>query len=452
MSRFGWWGLILVLVSACTKKNPDYCASDVDCDDVLRPFCDVAGEFEESGFEDNSCIQRPAGCAVERCGCTPGQVLRCEASSAEVCNDDGRSVADVPCGLGCSSDTACQMFEPSNGLGPALASSVAEQDITLPPGTVLDTDLGSATANGVAIPIASIVVAQSGAQPIRAFVARSFTMDAITVQGQSAVAFVAAGDVLLRGAVTARGTGALAGPGSQTAPAACVGQSSQYPQGGAGGGHATVGGDGGGPAFASSPIAGGGAPILRFEPLVGGCPGGSASGAGTNFLGGAGGGAIQIVANGRVSFIDTGLIDVGAGGGAVRAGGGSGGMVVIEAPRVIFMGPATGIFANGGSGGGCGIRGTDGARSATVAMGAKCTPSLFDATTASAGNGGAALMSPESAVSWMPCSPMLVCALEGGGGGGAVGTAKIATRTGTYEASSNPTLSAVISQLRLVPQ
>lgn len=454
MRGFVVWALTLFSAAACIKKNPDYCATDGDCTDVTRPFCDVTGEFEESGFEDNTCTIRPADCALERCGCTAGESLRCEASTSTVCNADGRSVAEVPCALGCSSNDACLTFEPSNGLGPALESAASEDDVTFLAGTIIDSDTGSATASGVAIPVRSIIVAQIGVAPIRAFLARSFTVDAVTVQGQNAVAFVAAGDVILRGPVTARGVGATAGPGSDDAPAACAGPDHQmdFGIGTGGGGNATAGGDGGGPGTASPANRRGGALIPGFEPLVGGCRGGTISTTGLLAVGGGGGGGIQIVANGQVSLTNTALIDVGGGGGSDRAGGGSGGTIVIEAPRIVLAGPASGIVANGGAGGGCDLRGADGTASTGAAVGAKCTKSVTDPGTASAGNGGTALVLPESALNWTPCSPQLFCPLVGGGGGGSVGSAKLSTRTGDYEASGNPILSIAITRSTLTPR
>ncbi len=433
------WCLVLIAAVGCTKRNPAYCESDLDCPLAAAPFCDVAGEFEESGFNDHACSERPVGCPLERCGCSPGEPLGCDAGRATVCNPDGLSASEVSCGLGCSSGNVCNSFEPSNGLASALASAHLETDVVFPTGTVIDSDVGSATAGGVAIPVMSFELPQAGVAAIRVFVARSFTIDGVTIRGQNPVALVAAGDVMLRGPLTARATAVTAGPGAQETPAACAGS------GAGGAGNATSGGHGGGP-FPG----GGGASIPNFEPLVGGCRGGTVPLSGGVAVGGAGGGAIQIVANGVVSMTNTGLIDVGGGGGDDRAGGGSGGTVIIEAPRVMISGSASGVSGNGGGGGGCDMRGGDGAVTTTAAIGPKCSKSVFDPGSASAGNGGTVLVSPEIAETWTRCDPQLFCPLVGGGGGGSVGRARIATRSGDFEGTAF--MSVAVSRAVLVPR
>jgi hypothetical protein len=95
-------------------------------------------------------------------------------------------------------------------------------------------------------------------------------------------------------------------------------------------------------------------------PLLGG-----SGGAGE--YGGAGGGAIQIVAFGEIQVGTTGVIDAGGGaGGNGSSGAGAGGGILLEAPKVTVDGV---IAANGGGGGASvgGSGGEDGKPSATPA-------------------------------------------------------------------------------------
>ncbi|CAN5732773.1 hypothetical protein BH11MYX3_BH11MYX3_19030 [soil metagenome] len=412
-------GALGIGMGACsTRSNPNYCSTDTDCD-AATPFCDVAGEFDESNHEAHNCTVRPAGCSIERCGCTVGAGLTCDLDQLTSCNADGHSTSVQTCSLGCSTEPRCLAFEPSNGLGPALADSANKLDVTFPAGTVIDTDLGTATNAGTTISVSSILVPQPGAKPIRAFLARSLVIDGLTVRGENPLALVATGSILVRGKISARGTGSIAGPGAQDVPAVCVGQGYQDNEsvGTGGGGNATTGGKGGGEAAF---VKQGGVGIPSFTPLVGGCRGGTISGTSPAANGGAGGGAMQLVATGTVTLSNVGLIDLGGGGGDDRAGGGSGGNLVIEAPAVHLEGAAAGISANGGSGGGCSARGSDGPTSMAAAPGPKCSHSFSDAGSASAGNGGTATVVPEGAETWT-CPQGIVCFASGAGGGGGEG-------------------------------
>ena len=438
-------GAVLV---GCTAKNPDFCKADTECDDPAKPFCDVSGEFAESGHTPNICTARPAGCSIERCGCDAGTGLSCDLDQLTVCNADGHSSSVETCALGCSTEPRCLTFEPSNGLGPALEMAASEPDVVLPPGTRIDTDLGTVTtASGSTVSVRSAEVSQQGSVAIRAFVARSFTIDGVVVRGQHPVALVAADSILIRGRFDARATGTNAGPGALDSPAACAGEGYQVDlnTGTGGGGGATAGGDGGGLVSTSFPAKRGGASTAGFEPLVGGCRGGTASSQATLAVGGAGGGGVQLVAGNLISLSDNGLIDVGAGGGQDRAGGGSGGTIIVESARVEIAGTAAGLVGNGGSGGGCGMGGADGSQSSVVASAPKCTHSSLNPGTASAGNGGTVLVPPESAETW-GCAPNLFCPASGGGGGGSVGRAWIRTKSGDVVVTGAPLLGIAITK------
>jgi hypothetical protein len=158
--------------------------------------------------------------------------------------------------------------------------------------------------------------------------------------------------------------------------------------------------------------------------------------------GGGGGGAVQLVALRSVTLTGTGFIDVSGGGGMKSAGGGSGGLVIIEAPVVRVDGATTGITANGGSGGGCDMNGTDGGRTTAAASGPVCPPY-------NGGAGGTGVIDPQS-------SPLCTgtCALGShyGGGGGSAGRLRVITRDGSYTLGNNPIVSAATSTGTLVPQ
>jgi hypothetical protein len=446
---------VVWVVSGCTRENPAHCDVDADCTDESRPFCDVDGEYPESRFTAHACSPAPASCPIERCGCTPGASLACAGDQVTLCASDGRSSMTETCPLGCSSSSArCATFAPSNDLQAALVDAALQPDVVLPPGTHVDTTLGLVQdGNGATIAVPSVLVSQNGgASMIRVFKARSFVMDDVKVTGQHALALVAPKSIVVRGLVDASAKKIVGGPGSQESPAVCAGGDTQtqpsgctgtncYALGAGGGGNAVAGGAGGG---FNGPGAPAGVQVPTFVPLVGGCRGGrwlASDGATLVTTGGAGGGAIQIVSSTAIQLTTVGAISVGGGGGGGVTGGGSGGTVILEAPTVEFAGAGTGIFANGGAGGGCNASGADAQLSIFRAAGPKCAPN-------SAGDGGTASY---PVTSGEICSG--TCGVTyAGGGGGSVGRVRIATKTGTYQVAQGATVSAVITALALVAE
>ena len=432
--------VLVALVGGCTK-HVNQCTSDSDCTDPAYPFCDLNGEFPASGGMKDVCTVTPANCPVDRCGCTPGAVT-CSADQLLTCNPDGKSQTMTACALGCATEgTRCLTFEPSNGLGPALAAAAGEADVVLPKGIHVDTDTGAITdAAGLAISVDSLVVTQ-GSSAIRAFLAKSFVLDDATVTGRNAFALVASGGITLTGRVSAGAHGTMDGPGGLDS-GACVGTDTQIqPAGcttscnaaGAGAGNATSGGAGG---IASGSGPAGGASLVAFTPLVGGCRGGSlkdSNGASVTQLGGGAGGAVQLVSLSTISFTGNGMIDVSGGGGNTSAGGGSGGLVILEGPVVELSGSNTGITTNGGAGGGCQMSGPDGRPDATAALGPQCAPY-------SAGDGGTSTSAPTGGST---CTGTCFDSFFGGGGG-AVGRIEIATRDANY-ANAGALLSGAVT-------
>ena len=449
-----WRCLIWVVVGvACTKKNPDYCASDAECTDPAAPFCDINGEYAESGHEANRCSVTPASCPIERCGCMPGAAISCDVDQLTTCNADGHSTTTSTCAMGCATDPRCLTFEPSNGLGPSLDESASEADVTLPGGTTIDTDLGLARdQSGNPITVHSEVVVHDGSM-IRVFTASSFVIGDAVASGSAALAFVASGEISIVGVLDVGAHGVHAGPGAQDSTL-CNGASTKlqssvgnpYSFGAGGAGNATPGAAGGGFEVAGGV---GGPALVSFDPLVGGCRGGNLldqSGAVVTG-GGAGGGAVQIVSGAAIRVSEHGFITSGGGGGGDSSGGGSGGIVVLEAPAVTLDGTVAGLATNGGSGCGSGS-GVDGGPTGSPAHSVSCSGASTQ------GDGGTGSTLPQAGYLCVSNPPTSYCELAGyaQSGGGAGGRTRIATRTGGYMPVSNPVTSTAITTDTLVPK
>jgi hypothetical protein len=422
MERFCAFVVVLMAASGCTKRT-NYCGSDADCTDPAYPFCDVDGQYAPSNGDANTCTIIPPDCPVDRCGCSPG-VAMCGSGALQTCNADGMSVAMETCALGCGSNgTSCATFTPSNSLAAALASSASESIVDIPDGATIDTDTG--TISGTVV-TSTVVTVQN--QPIRVFAAPSWVLPNLRITGTQPVAFVATGAIQLQGVVDLSSSSA-AGAGADT-DFACHGGGAQGFAGAGGGGGATLGGSGGGATGYAVGV--GGNVATGFSPLFGGCSGGASTAAA-----GDGGGGIQLVSATSVSI--AGYIDVSGGGGGSSAGGGAGGMVIIESPSLVIS--SGGIVANGGGGGGgCGTVGADGGNGDTPATGGVCSD-----PTRSGGNGGTDLASAESGGDGVAGSTLGVAY---GGGGGAIGRARIATGSGAFEQGTGTVMSiAVISDM-----
>jgi len=432
---------VVALVACASKPNPSYCYANEDCDPAT-PFCDVNGEFAESGYATGACISRPAGCSIERCGCTPDEPLTCENDRLTTCASDGRSSIATECVMGCATDSLrCLSFEPSNDLGAALVNARAEPDVIIPAGATIDTSGGSITsASGTSVPVHTEIVTQ-GASAIRVFVAKSFIVHDVKVRGQHAFALVAADSISIRGVLDASADGATPGPGASSqnacrgrdAPWIDCGNGTTCSNGAGGAGNATIGGGGG---YAGAVLSGGDAQI-GFAPLVGGCRGGNHL-QGTVVLNnaGAGGGAVQLVAGTEISLMENGVINVSGGGGEPTSGGGSGGLVVLESPLIQILGTEAGVAANGGAGGACGYTGPDGSATTAIALGS--TNCVYYG-----GNGGTGTTAAADA---RRCTA--ACIIQGiarGAGGGAAGRARFATRSGTVDSVSAPIMSVIVT-------
>jgi hypothetical protein len=490
-------GLTAVLVGSsvgCAVKDPLYCQTSADCQDLARPVCDVHGDFASSNHIADTCIPRPDNCPVEVCGCTPGAFLGCAAAVAQSCGPDGMSMATTSCDSGCSTAASgcecmpgdsvcaagavatcgangvpsapaactlgcsaggkrCTDVSATNGLNQALDASVARQDVVMSDGATFDTSTGSVVdGDGSARALPSLLVVQSGGLPIRAFVVKSMVLGNSTIRGTNGFAIVADGEIKVVGRVSVRAA-SLAPAAGASQVSGCIGTDAQagtsqfgeYWFGAGGGGGALAGGAGGEAHVSGTGLPGGSATgTADIQPLAGGCRGGNLLHPDGSVAthGGAGGGAMQLVSRVSIQVVrdgtDIGILDVGAlGGDGDAAGGGSGGAILLEAPVVVVDGGGVGLFANGGGGGGgaCGLRGGDGLVTGQAATGATC-----GANTAG-GDGGTGTSGATHGANGTCTS---FCSLEDhlGGGGGAVGRVRINTLTGTFAATGGAAISA----------
>ena len=460
-------GVLFSASLSCTK-HVNGCDSNADCTDPAYPFCDVNGAYPPSDGTKNICTITPPGCPADVCGCAPGAAT-CGSGELTTCNADGSSTTTTSCALGCGSDgLACASFTPSNGLAPILTEASAEPDVSIPSGTTINTDDGTImTSGGMSLMIANSLVVQANGIPIRALAAHSFTIADVTVVGASPIAFVAATDIALNGILDVSANGSVSGPGASTTcdgDATVMAKCSNFPapaspcSGGAGGGgNATAGGSGGVDALV---IAGevtfggsndGGPPLTGFSPLLGGCSGGSGTNAALFVAGGGGGGAVQLVSGATIELV--GIIDVGGGGWsaypeAPNAGGGAGGMVIIETPQLTIAN-AGGFAANGGGGAGCTLGGSDGAPNDSIAAGGddgSCSGSDYSLA---GGNGGTGSAMPGNGGFDTRGSASAGESDGFGGGGGASGRVRIATGSGGYSAMPTSIQSGVITTATL---
>ena len=183
--------------------------------------------------------------------------------------------------------------------------------------------------------------------------------------GSRPVVFAVRGDVTVSGVIDASASGATPGAGGNwscgsSQGGAGQGRSGADGGGGGGGGFGTAGGPGGDDIGDGAPGAAGAfRGTGNLAPLLGGCGGGAAGGCAG--VPGAGGGAVQITASGKLAV--SGAIRANGANGADACdddaggqGGGSGGAILLESPGTTRTGALT---ANGGNGG-AGDRGNPG--------------------------------------------------------------------------------------------
>ncbi len=244
-----------------------------------------------------------------------------------------------------------------------------------------------------------------GQYPI-VFVAEKIKIEGHVIVGRNSFATIgAAGAPQAPIAATADGVGPGAGKaGNETLHA-----------GGGGGGYCGLGGAGGG----SSTNAGLGYGNPQIVPLVAGSTGATGYGrAGTS------GGALQLVAKESIEIATGAVIDAGGREGERGAGAGSGGAILIEAPKVIIAGT---LVASGGAGGANGPEGNAGERGRVDGQIAK---GGVDSNPSNNGGNGSSptVMNGSNGVYVMGAGPAFPD--YGGGGGGGAGRIRINTKTG----------------------
>lgn len=298
---------------------------------------------------------------------------------------------------------------------------------------------------------------------LRVLLARAWTIQDTQIRGSLPVAFVASGEIVVKGLVDASARGSVFGSGALPCGVAGGGGSTGgvfflppsnasggYPphlwgsNGFGGGGFGTAGGSGGATSVTvMSGVMVGAAGVVNgnpaLVPLRGGCEGGAY--AATQW--GAGGGAMQFVA-GRAFHLDAtgpskGVLSVGGGHGIAGGlgvfdvlnhdpiwgptGGGSGGGILIESPSVVIDNGSK-VLAGGGWGA-CATApdGLDADASTAIARGGACSAPTFPRAAggdgAIAGAGSPGEDDPNGA---------------SGGGGGGLGRIRINTADGQYSA------------------
>jgi Divergent InlB B-repeat domain len=420
------------------------CSGTADCTVTLAAAVAVTVEFR-------------------RFACTPSTTV-CDNTSDQltVCDAAGNPTV-TPCPLQCHpTQERCNDLLPSNGLAVQLDGAASAPAVDLPDGTVIETSQGTiSTPSGpITLPTAIVDQATGGIPKLRVFIAKSVTINDITVRGGHALAFVAHGDITVQGRINAAGRGATRGPGAKFCNELSglggdgVASSSSAMAGGGGAGFASPGARGGS-ASGSSPGGAGGVAVGSFPgtatltPLRGGCDGGGTriQGGGFAQVGGGGGGAIQLSSRTAVSIVSnasgTGIIDVGGGGGPQGpnnqtgdsgggGGGGGGGGVLLEAPVVTVQGASVVLAAHGGGGGGgCNEAGADGTTANAPALGGDCGSSVNQTT---GGNGGTAELAGDIRLPTpgRDATGAIFVLRAAGGGGGSAGHVRINTANGNF--------------------
>jgi hypothetical protein len=214
----------------------------------------------------------------------------------------------------------------------------------------IDTDLGEIRCYSPGLEsrfpyFAFAVVEQSDGSEVAVFAGKNIIADAqvrIEVVGQRPLVLLAPGNITLRGPTQAVADSIYeteANAGGFSSPTAAsskgLGPGGGGPGGAAagagGGGYCGLGGIGGGVPAGATGAAGKAYGTPELVPLYGGSSGGS----GTTQDSGAGGGAIQVVAGGKLTIAATASLHVGgAAGNWGASGAGSGGAILLEASEV----------------------------------------------------------------------------------------------------------------------
>ncbi len=326
-------------------------------------------------------------------------------------------------------------FPPSNVDGGLVDPGAPALDAV----TAIDTSTMTVTAGGVAYGVgaypAGVTFTIQGDYAVLSAGTITLGPGDVALTGTRALVVLAAGDLVVDGAISAFGVGIFPGPGGFSAalgPGAGANGSTDGMDdtGGGGAGHGTPGAKGTKTDGAGAADADGGA--AYDLPLAGGSGGGAGPIAvlGVCGSGGAGGGALQLYAARALRITAQGIVNAGGAGGlagclnGAGGGGGSGGTVWLEAPTVDVAGI---VAANGGGGGGATRNGGDpgglgeNGRAAITRADGGVGGKVGGPGEALGGGRGGALEGP-------PTPSTANAKEESGGGGGAVGRIRVRAR------------------------
>jgi hypothetical protein len=312
-------------------------------------------------------------------------------------------------------------FEPSNL--PEIETSGTGELVLREQDCVIDTDDGTIDCAEDAALYAFSTASQEDGPELAVFAVRSLVIEQsaqVRVVGSRPLVFFARETIDIRGGLEASAAGHVVNGGgfaqTPTGKGGGLGGGAAARNYAAGGGGAYCGKGGLGGFEADDPPASvGGEPFGAPElvPLFGGAAGGGDQD-GTE--GGAGGGAIQLVAGVAFTLGTNGYVSAGGGGGEANGGGaGSGGAILIESPDVTINGT---LAANGGGGAlfNGGSSGQAGQPGDTAALGSAVTAGIGSAGDVIDGGAGS--------------NDGMIANTSGGGGGGA-GRIRINTAGGT---------------------
>jgi len=301
-----------------------------------------------------------------------------------------------------------------------------------------DTDAHVLMIGGTAAPVAvkTLLIGSDQIDVISAHDVHLGVSARLRATGSHGLAIIASNDLAIDSDAQIDVSSGGAGARTSCPNGATRGQDSTNGAGGGGGGGFGAAGGSGGDGNRDGVPATGGAQG-KAEPsfplgLHGGCPG--AAGGTGDLLGGAGGpggGALYLVAAGRMVFDSLAPLSAGGGGGGGGAhtanngdagggGGGSGGLLVLEAPHIQAQ-MAT-IAANGGGGGEGSDRGGGGASGSPATLTTnRATGGSGGAVTGSDGGDGGSFLGPSGG--------SVTASADGGGGGGGGGVGFIRIRS-----------------------
>gem|GEM_PF-5526822 len=315
--------------------------------------------------------------ALTACGFHPGAATSDDAIGGDSappiasCSDhvkDGDET-NVDCGGSCAACSTCTVhaLPPTINVDPkpfaAKFLSAPQWSCTSTGITTIDSDAGTVVSTTCDLGSISVAngVPQLDSTGVPVFVVRLQGLrvtngHVLRVIGDKPVVILVAGDVIVdtNGMIDASAAGATPGPGGS--PLSCANRETGLGTmgtntgwGGGGGGFGTAGGQGCYMTINGGAVTG----SQNLVPLRGGCPGGTSQSAGQ---GGAGGGAIEIAASGRIKIGETGIANIAASGGGGRNsdgggnGGGAGGGILLVAPANPMLGTMGALRTNGGSG------------------------------------------------------------------------------------------------------